>query len=161
MIGYCKHCGSKNHQSFDCPNDHLTYVPPPGAEQEPEPVPVPTPEPVKPVIVLTPSKYFGRPFCSLDNRLAFDDQQQIKAYFDKNALHTSIKRVWQCECGKWHFEADQGRNRSKYPREQFVPFRRKIRESAFEAQLPVQKKPEKEIVLPRAKPKPKEDLRLL
>jgi hypothetical protein len=77
--------------------------------------------------------------------MAFDTGKDASAYISRRCPGVSVKRVWKCDkCGQVHFEGrppspsgdHSGKPRdSKYPREPFVPFRRKaMRESAFGAQ---------------------------
>ena len=141
---WCSHCGSRNHQSYDCSDQWRSYQPTAEelAEAAPpsESVPPPSPEP-EPTLEPGPSRFKGCPsVCTATNLPSFQDQKAIDAFLACNAS-TALDR-WQCDkCGLWHYlgkplgpsGSSSSTERQPYHAPPgWVPFQRpKLRPSAF------------------------------
>ena len=85
-----------------------------------------------------PPRFSGcPPICTAVNLPAHESKEAALAFHDKQAPGQVIRKIGLCKaCGKWHYlpkcrHPSQDGEYSKLPKG-FVPFRRKIRPSAFE-----------------------------
>jgi hypothetical protein len=141
---WCGHCGSRNHRTFDCVKSPNATYEPTQADLDSLKSTAPA-QPIKevaPVVVadppFLPGTFKGCPdICTKTWLPAHESERAARDFHEKNSPSCdTVKSPWWCECGKWHTTSNapspgDGKKRSMEPLPA-KPFRRKVRESAFQ-----------------------------
>jgi hypothetical protein len=107
---HCLHCGSINHEAYDCPHPDWTFTPP--AEDFTEPpkaVMAAQPACQAPAVVtpvFDPPRWIFPKTCVAANRMAFDTEEDLHRWRKEHlGEHMVLDRVWKCEvCGCFHHD---------------------------------------------------------